>query len=280
MIRAVFDYGTFLRLLVVRDLRLRYAGSLLGSFWNVINPLIMVGIYILVFGQVMTNMKVNGPAVEKMGGLSRLDYATHLCAGIIPWLLFSEILARSGTILLENANFLRKLAFPAEILPISVFINAMLLHSISAVFLVGLLVGFGQPMGANAALYLLVMLGMGLTALGLGMIVAVVNVYLRDFAHIVAITLQFLFWMLPILWYREDMGPFIRAVFDYNPLSYYIVAGQQLLHSSASALSPRGHPLEGLDPQHVPHMVLLPLVSLVAGYTIFRRHRRAVLDEL
>lgn len=277
MIHSIVQYRGLLWLFVRRDLRMRYAGSVLGSFWNVIHPLIMVGIYIVIFGQVMANMAAGS---ERAGGLSRLDYAIHLCAGIIPWLLFSEILTRSGNVLLENGNFLRKLAFPAEILPLSIFVNAFILHGISAVFLMGLLLVLGVPLGPTALCYFLVMLGMGAMALGLGLFVSIINVYVRDFGQFLQILLQFLFWMLPILWYREDMGPFIQMLFDWNPLSYFIRAGQAMLAPGAEMLSPRGHVVVPPGAHDLPHMILWPTVLLTLGAMFFRQQRQAVLDEL
>ena len=268
MINDVLQYRHFLRLLVYRDLKMRYAGSLLGSFWNFIHPIILVAIYIVVIGQIVVNR--HGGATSEAGTeITIQTYAIHLCAGIIPWLLFSEIVSRCSTVLLENANFLRKLAFPAVILPISVFINALLIHGVSAVFLMVLLTALGKAPFDTLLLYFLPLLAMAFTALGLGMILSVLNVYFRDAAQILQIILQLLFWMLPIVYFRETMPDWVISFIDINPLSYPIRAAQAAFDS---ALAPTR--------DDIPHMILLPFGMLLLGYRFFSSQRQAVLDEL
>jgi lipopolysaccharide transport system permease protein len=268
MINDLLQYRHFLRLLVYRDLKMRYAGSLLGSFWNFIHPIILVVIYIVVIGQIIVGK--HGGGTDGTGQEITLQvYAIHLCAGIIPWLLFSEIVSRCSTVLLENANFLRKLAFPAVILPVSVFINAMLVHGVSAIFLMTLLTVLGKAPFDTVLLYFLPLLGMALTALGLGMILSVLNVYFRDAAQFLQIILQLLFWMLPIVYFRETMPEWVINFIDINPLSYPIRAAQAAFDA---ALSPTR--------DDIPHMVLLPFATLLIGYRFFSSQRRAVLDEL
>src|SRR5690606_21937702 len=109
----------FFWLLVRRDLKVRYAGSSLGAFWNLVHPLMMIAIYMTIFSSIMGERigGARGPGID----YGELNYGVHLCAGMIPWLLFSDVLMRSLNVLSENGNFLKKVSFPPIALFTSVF---------------------------------------------------------------------------------------------------------------------------------------------------------------
>ena len=268
MIYDLYEYRRLMLLLIYRDLKARYAGSVLGALWNLIHPITMIIIYIVIIGQIIV-AKREAVAGEDAMAITIGAYAIHLVAGMIPWLLFSEIVSRSSTTLLENANFLSKLAFPAVILPISVFTHALLLYSMASIFFIGCIGLLGHDLPSTTLLYFVILLGIAVVALGIGMMAAIITVYLRDFGQFLQIALQLGMWLMPIVYFREDVPVFFQHIIDLNPLSYFIRAAQAMVMDT-----------EGPSRHHLPHMVLFAFTALVLGYRFFQVNRRRVLDEL
>jgi len=114
--RALWDYRAFVLGMVARDFRGRYLGSVLGSSWAILNPLAQIVIYTLIFSQVM---RARLPNIQ-----DPLAYSFYLCAGLLTWNYFVEVLLRSQTVFLEQANMLKKVSFPRVTLSSYVFLSA------------------------------------------------------------------------------------------------------------------------------------------------------------
>jgi lipopolysaccharide transport system permease protein len=185
--------------------------------------------------------------------------------------MFSEILTRCSSVLLENGNLLRKISFPAIILPISVFINALLIHSAASVFLIAILWMLGFPLSSGVTLYFVVLVAVGLLGLGMGLFVAILNVYFRDLGQFVAVFLTLFFWLNPIVYFKDPktMGRTLNFLIELNPFHHYILAAQWALHAG---LPP--------SPEALPLMAALPVAVFLMGASFFSNQRRAVLDEL
>lgn len=248
-------------LLVKRDFRARYAGSTLGVVWNAIHPLVLIGIYILVFSRIMA---------DRGGSGSRLGYAVHLTSGMIPWFFFSEIVSRTTTTLVDNANFLKKLALPTEVLHASVFVNSFIVHASSLMALAVVLRLAGVPLGATVVLALPVMVLLGLAALGVGLILSVLHLVLRDIGQFVTIGLQFLFWLTPIVYYVAILPDSVARLIRFNPILGYISYIQRLFGSEGHAFFAESYHL----------MILLPFALMLLGTAFLRRHRGEILDLL
>src|SRR5881394_167035 len=106
---AIWRYRNFVLGAVRREFELRYRGSMLGSLWNVLNPLAMIAVYTIIFSGLM---QARLPGVD-----STFAYSIYLCAGIFSWGLFTEIVSRGQTVFLDNANLIKKLSFPRVCLP-------------------------------------------------------------------------------------------------------------------------------------------------------------------
>ena len=128
--RAAWQFRGFILGSVKREFQARYQNSLLGALWTVINPLAMILVYTLVFSQLM---KARLPGVD-----NGLAYSIHLCAGILTWGFFSEMIGKGQAMFLENARLLKKLSFPRICLPIVVLLNA----SLNFAIIFGLFIGF------------------------------------------------------------------------------------------------------------------------------------------
>jgi lipopolysaccharide transport system permease protein len=267
--REVWNSRSILWLLTRRELRARYAGSMLGVAWNVIHPVVMIAIFIVILGSFM-------PAKLGTAG-GRGSYALFLCAGMIPWLVFREIVTRCASTLLENAGLIKKVAFPEVVLHLSVLINAVAIHAVSYLAFMVILVGAGQWPGARAVAAFALLVAVGLFALGIGLMVSVLNIYFRDVGQLVEIVLQFVFWFTPIVYFpsllRGGSSPFVRfvaALLDWNPLVHFVRLSQWLFRAPESSFSWVSLAVVGLAPIGV----------LAAGLLFFGHFKRDLLDNI
>lgn len=267
-------------LLVRRDLKVRYAGSTLGGLWNLIHPLMMIAIYMIIFS---TLMRDRGGAEISRINYGSLNYGVHLVAGLIPWLLFSDVLIRSTGVLIENGNLLQKVSFPPIILFGPVLMNAFLVQGAGMLILWLLLAVTGQHVPIAALGSLAVMALAGVTAMGLGLILSGLNVFFRDTAQILQILMQILFWFNPVVYYKDvifgkntetglmgALTAFGGLLLKLNPFERFITASQSLfgaVHRNPTMLD-------------WAIVLIFPWVCLAIGIKVFRRMLPDVRDCL
>lgn len=199
-------------------------GSAVGWIWGLIHPLVLLLSYTFVFS---VCMKVKLPPGEVTG-----NYTLFLFAGMLPWLLFSETVQRSASSLLEHANLITKTVFPAEVIPLSIFLSALVSHLMSLILVVGA-VGIWENHISLFLIFLpLYMFLLGLFAVGIGWIVASLHVFLRDTAQVVTVVLTLWFWATPIFITEDQFPKRLRFLLTGNPLSHVVHGYRELLLSS------------------------------------------------
>lgn len=217
-LRNLVERRSLLLQLVRRDFNQRYIGSAAGWLWGVIHPIVLLASYYFVFGVCLRNPTEN--------------YPLFLISGMLPWLLFSETVTRSSSSLVEQANLITKTVFPAEIVPLAIFLSSLLSHLI-AVSLV--LVAAGIYLGhLNPALVLMpvFMLLLGLFAVGIGWITSSLQVYLRDTAQLLTVALTFWLWVTPIFIAEDRFPQKMRFLIAANPLAYIVRPYREMLMGS------------------------------------------------
>lgn len=261
MLRALWLYRGFILGSVRREIQGRYLGSLLGAAWVFIVPLAMIVVYTLVFSQVMH---------ARLPGLdSSFAYSIYLCAGLLPWGLFSEIITRSQSVFIEHGNLIKKANFPKACLPaIVVLASSFNFAVIFAIFLIFLLLT-GQFPGFIVLLILPVLLIQAALAVGLGILLGTLNVFFRDVGQASGVILQFWFWLTPIIYPISIIPEWARGWLMLNPLFHLTVYYQQILVF---------HRLP--DMGGVLGVGLLSLVLLWLGFSLFRRRAAEIVDEL
>ena len=173
--------------LVRRDFEQRFVGSAVGWIWGLIHPLVLLLSWVFVF-QICLGQK---PPVGET------NYALFVFAGMLPWLLFSETVQRSAPSLLDQSNLITKTVFPAEIVPVSVFLSTLMSHLLALALIVVAELWMNQ-ISIFLVLLPFYMLALGLFAVGIGWIVASLHVYLRDTAQMLSVVLTMWFWATPI----------------------------------------------------------------------------------
>lgn len=260
MLQNLLAARPLLSLLVRREFRARYAGSTLGVLWNVLHPIALIAMYVLVFSHIMG---------QKLGG-GGSAYVVHLCAGIVPWFFFSDIVSRSTTALVDNAGFLKKMALPEEILYLGVFVNALLTSLVSLAMLAVLLGLTGNWPGFQILYAAPVLLALGALALGVGMILSVLHLLVRDIGQIVSIGLQLIFWSLPIVYVPSALPAKLRQLAELNPLRPYFSLVQWLFGA--------GEPVFPGDGYYV--ILFFPFLAILAGMAFLKKNRSEILDQL
>ena len=204
----------------VRELRQRYVGSLMGLFWAVIHPLILLVSYTFVFSVVL---KVGA---DSRWGIS--NYPLFLFCGILPWLFFQDTLTRSTGAILENTQLIKKTLFPSEILPLSIVTANLLNHAVGFGILLAVLAWY-KPIEWAVWILPVYLFGLILFTVGLSWFSAALNVFFRDTAQILSVLLVFWFWFTPIF-YVPAMAPLpMQPWLAANPLAHVVEAYRQAL---------------------------------------------------
>lgn len=215
-----FRYRELVWRFVMRDLKGRYLGSYLGFLWNFIQPVILVSVYTFIFSKLM---KVkSGISEEHTGGQYFL--ALYIFAGMVPWIAFAESLSRCTTSMIASGNLIKKVAFPAEIIPLSHVLYSLIsqLFGLIVLTIAALLLTHHMP-GARLLLLLVLMPLQAIFMLGVGYLCAALNVFIRDTQEVV--TAFTILWMLvtPIFYPVSAVaGQVPSALFTFNP-QYYLV---------------------------------------------------------
>jgi len=223
-LRNLVERRSLLFQLVRRDFEQRFVGSAVGWIWGVIHPLVLLASWWFVF--------VGCLHLELKGAVTT-NYPLFLFSGMLPWLLFSDTVQRSATSLLDQSNLITRTVFPSEIVPVSVFLSAVVSHGLA----VALMVAAAGVMLNQISIFLLLLplyvLVLGSFAVGVGWMVASLHVFQRDTAQVMNVVLQFWFWLTPIFFTEDHYPAKARFLLRVNPLYYLVRAYRSLLLTSA-----------------------------------------------
>jgi lipopolysaccharide transport system permease protein len=261
MFAASWRYRHFIVSSIKNDLRSRFARSRLGAAWMILQPLAQVAIYALVLSEVL--------ATKLPGMATAYAYPIYLMAGMVAWALFSELVLRSLTMFVENANIMKKIMFPRVCLPIITLGSALVNNLLLLLATVGIFALLGHWPGANM-LWLPVLLAVtSVFGMALGLILGILNVFVRDVAQVVGVVLQLWFWLTPVVYMASIIPSRYQGYFRSNPMYQVVTAYQDVL------LYGRTPALGGLAMIAGVSLVLLGL-SLV----LFRRAAPEMVDVL
>jgi lipopolysaccharide transport system permease protein len=262
MFRALWVYRGFILGCVRREFQSRYRNSLLGAAWTVLNPLAMILVYTVVFAEVM---RARLPGMND----NTFAYSIYLCAGILTWGLFAEIVGRAQNVFIDNANMLKKLNFPRLCLPVVIILSALLnFIIIFGLFTLFLLISGnfpGWPFFALAPLLAILIL----FSIGLGVSVGVLNVFFRDVGQFFGIFLTFWFWLTPIVYPVGALPEGMRQLLACNPMASLMAGFQTILVA-------RKWP--SWETLWLPAILCLMLCA--GGMALFRKHAGEMVDEL
>ena len=262
MFRALWAYRGFILANVRREFQQRYTHSLLGGLWAVLNPLTLIVIYTVIFAGIM-RPRLAGQEEQAFA------YSVYLCAGLLPWIAFAELVNRMQNVFLQYSNLIKKTNFPRSCLPVIVALSVLIDFGIVFALYLAFLLIIGHFPGWTLLAFLPVFLIQLAFGLGLGLLTATLNVFFRDVGQFVGVVLQFGFWLTPIVYSPTILPEAARALLWLNPLYPLISAYQGIFLHHAP---PDWGGLLGI--------AVLALVLLLSAGRLFLNRVGELVDEL
>jgi len=245
-----------------REVLGRYRGSALGLIWSFFNPLFMLAVYTIVFSEIFK-------ARWSVDGDSKAEFALVLFAGLVVFNLFAECVNRAPTLIISNPNYVKKVLFPLEILPVIILLSGLYHAAISlVVWLMAYTILIGFPHAT--VLYLpLVIVPFFMFVMGISWILASLGVFLRDVTQIVAVLTSILMFLSPIFYPATALPDAYRRLIYFNPLTLIIEQMRDLLYWGRSP-----------DPVFIIIYWLLALGFAWFGFAWFQKTRKGFADVL
>jgi lipopolysaccharide transport system permease protein len=256
---ALVRYRGLIQSLVTRELKARYRGSVLGFFWSFINPLFLLLIYSFVFKYIL----------QQRADIDH--YELFMFCGILPWTWFSASLLESSGVLIAGGNLIKKVLFPAEILPIVTVLANMVHFFFGLAILALFLVVFQRPLRPSELLWfpVVVLVQLVLTT-GFALLLSALTVHFRDLRDILGNLLTFWFFATPIIYPYFVMKDWQLRLLQFNPFTHLAITYQEILYFEG----PVGHWF---------WLLVLGGISVVwflFGYFVFDRLRDTFAEEV
>ncbi len=223
-LQELWRFRSYIQSSINRDFSLRYKGSVLGAALVFLVPAFQILLYVLVFGNLLKGRLPGNPTMY--------GYSIYLCSGILFWNFFADLVQRSQVVYLENANLLKKTAFPSTALSIVNFFSVSITLALSFAILLAFLMISGAAPEWRVLGLIPIWLIVGSLALGVGLCIAVLQVFFRDFGALTSMGLQLLFWGTPIVYPAQILPHWLIPWMQLNPLFAPFGAAQALMLGS------------------------------------------------
>jgi lipopolysaccharide transport system permease protein len=249
---------SLIRVMVRRDILGRYRGSFGGSFWTIINPLLLMATYFVVFGVILYNRRY----------ATRYDFALYFLAGMLPWLPFSEAVGRSPTVVLEHRNFVKKLVFAVETLPVNLVVSGLVTELFAVLLYCAFLLAIRHSIPPTILWLPVLLIPQVLFTMGISWFLAGLGAFVRDLGQIIGFVLTAWFFLTPIC-YPEEQLPTSIPFLTKNPM-YVLVHGYRaiLLENHAPAWGALWK------------LSLLAILVFVLGHAWFYKLRKSFADMI
>lgn len=252
---ALVRHRGLIRSLVARELKARYRGSVLGFFWSFVNPLLLLSIYSFVFTEILQNRDDVQP------------YSLFMFCGLLPWTWFSSSLNEAAGSLISGSNLIKKVLFPAEVLPIVSVLANMVHFCLGLLILAAFFIGFRYtPDWTDLVWFPLVVLIQLIFTTGLALALSALTVHFRDIRDLLSNLLTFWFFATPIIYdYRGANVQSWKWLFNLNPFFHLSVSYQEILFFPGSFVA-----------GHLKLLLLFGAISVgvfLVGYWLFDRLR-------
>lgn len=263
LIKSLWTHRALIAALTRREVEGRYRGSVFGLFWSFLNPILALTVFTFVFGEIF---QARWAGATTTGGV---DFAAALFSGLLIYNFFSECLGKAPTLVLLNANYVKKVVFPLEVLGIVNVLSA-LFHLLAAyLILIGLILLSTWTLSWHAALVPLVMLPFVLMVTGLCWGLSALGVYLRDIGQIIAPVLTAMLFLSPVFYPLSSVAPHLQKIYALNPVTTVIeqVRGLLLYHTLP-------------DWRSWLLYAAVALITAILGYAFFQKSRSGFADVI
>lgn len=255
-IKELYHYREMIISLIKRDLRGKYKASVLGFLWTFLIPLLQLIVYTFVFSTILKS------GIE--------NYYIFLIVGLFPWNFFSSAVTSGASCVVSQENLIKKIYFPRLVLPVSFVTSAFVNMLLTFVVVLAVLLFSGTGFSGKALCFLpVIMLIEYILALGICMLVSALTVYFRDLEYILGIIMMAWIYLTPVFYQMDIVPEEFQMIFNINPMTPIIVAYQQILYYKQVP-----------DMTTLVHAILLGILVLILGYSVFNKIQRRFVEEL
>ncbi|HET6917717.1 MAG TPA: ABC transporter permease [Acidimicrobiales bacterium] len=257
--RYLWSHWRLLLRVTGQDLRLRHAGSLLGLSWIAIGPLLILGVYALIYLEVF---KVRATALP----LSRAAFVIYIFCGLVPYLATAEAMTRGVSSVITNKAVLNNTVYPIDLTPVEAALGAqaIVVVGMPLVILGAILSGHAHP---TLVLVPVVWTLMFVWVTGVNWLFSMLNVAFRDLQNLLTVILMVLLVASPFAYTTAQLPPAVRPIVYLNPFAYFVVAFQQLIVLGQLP-----------DAKHTAVLVVMSIATFVLGSWFFSRAKGVLLD--
>lgn len=257
-VKSIFASRELLQNLVVKELKVRYRNSILGFFWSLLNPLLVMIIFNVIFGQVFR--------------LGIKNFPIYLLSGLLAWNFFNLSVSGATGSVVGNSALVKKVSFPREILPLSVVLANLVNFLLELIVLFGFLIYYRVPFFLYIPALAVIVILQTVFVSGLALMLSAANTYFRDIQYIVSVLVMTLFYLTPIIYNTEMIEkmsitktyPIILIIYKANPITAFTEMYHSVLY---------GAQMPGLD--YFLYALVGSLISLFFGAWVFRRLKPA-----
>ncbi len=257
--QKIYNYRELLKTNVKKEIRGRYKNSILGVLWSFLSPLLQLLVYAVIFGALL--------------GGGDPTYHIYIVVALIPWTFFTTSINQTAFTIIGNANIIKKVYFPREILPISVVTSCMVNFLISTIIIIAFVIFSGIGITWHILLYPLIVLIQYILLLGIGFIISSITVYFRDLEHIIGIILMAAFYGTPVIYkldiLLEQLPTQLDVIILMNPMIYIINAYRDIFYY---------HQVPDLGALGIVAIVSIILVFI--GYFVFKKLQKGFAEQL
>lgn len=262
LLRSLWRHRQLIASMTRREVLGRYRGSVMGIAWSFFNPLLMLAVYTFVFSEVFQ---------ARWTGLdaSKGQFAILLFVGMIVHGLFAECANRSPSLIMSNSNYVKKVLFPLEVLPVVALGSALFHTGISLIVLLLAQWLLTHTLYLTAIAFPVVILPLLIATLGFSWLLAALGVYLRDVGQVIGVLTTVLLFLSPVLYPVAALPAVYQPWLQLNPLTYIIEEGRNVLLFG-----------QWPDGQSLAVAMLISCVVAALGFAFFQKTRRGFADVL
>ena len=254
LIKEIFKYRELLKNNVKKEVRGRYKNSILGVMWTFLNPLLQIAVYAMIFPYILKQQQPY--------------YLIFVCVGLIPWSFFTTTIIQSTNTIIGNANIVKKVYFPREILPLSVVLSGAINFLIATIIILAFCIGGGKGITWHIIIFPIILLLQMILQLAISFVLSAVTVYIRDIEHFVQIVLMLMFYATPIV-YSTATARFMKQVIMLNPMTTIIEGYRSIFYTQTLP-----------DFKGIGIWYIISISLLFIGWLIFKKLQKGFAEEL
>ncbi len=271
-LRELFAHRGLIENLVLRDLKVRYKNSVLGFLWSLLNPLLLMAVFTVVFTVMLPNLSIP-------------KFPVFVMCALLPWNFFNTSVMSAINSVVYNSHLIKTVYFPREVLPISTVLSGFVNFLLALPVLLLLIIVFRVPITVWMLYLPLIMIVQVTFTIGISLLLATLNVFYRDTSHIMEVVMQAWFFLTPIF-YTVDLLPesktvlgivlpVRRLIYILNPMASIIASYRSILYGFSDGSPPAAPAFDFFS-----RTIVTSLVFLVLGYAVFIRHSHSFGEEV